>query len=53
MRDQMNMVRHYHEAPGKPAITRRTVQQKPGEAFKRGLVIEDAGTAIHAEREQV
>jgi hypothetical protein len=47
------MVRHHHETTGKPPITQWAVQEERREPLKRGLVVEDADTAIHTEREQI
>jgi hypothetical protein len=49
----MKMIRHHHETPGKPTITGWAVQEKCNETLKRGLVVEDAGAALHAERQQI
>jgi len=53
MRNQMKMIRHHHEATGKPTVTRRAVEEKRGKTLKRGLISEDATPALHTQRQQI
>ena len=49
----MDVIRHDDETASEPMVTLRAVEQKRDEALECFLVVEDAGAAINAWRQQI
>jgi hypothetical protein len=53
VRDQVNVIGHDDKAATEPMVPLRAVEQERNEPLEGVLIVEHAGAAIHAYRQQV